>query len=760
MEVTEKYFGESEDPPDVTTPQEIEECPFLPYDGISSSTPPPGVLFFNVLGQKLMSKIVGDVLGARSEEEPAEALSNNPFGNVTFWLLLTIGNLLALAVPITILFIYLFSSKRSQYGSREQVLLLSLDTFHLVAALVLGICTVMLIWNNDNLASIGLQDHSLQERMEEHTRKFMCLVNKSFASAVSSHLPDSNSSRTILKQALMNTLIQKSDYKAYTRNVERKDKLLGLLARTKLGSANPDPDKLQEAEENITLTMSLELEDIFGDPVYIEGQSTKWRVDAVDKYKKAVAQMAYNLSNWLGKQQNLAANHTYRNAVVPQTFSSSAVLIAILIVCLCFSIILILVVRTFDLRDSISSKSSVSQDSLLKSIVLIRIPLVLAVLVALLGALMALLYTWGIYNGYRTMYLEKIMPEHPLPRGNLSFIASPGYHIDVNTFLRRCKDKHNFINAFDTGLLLNNFFMRSYADIDLDREDDDDLSDEILYLNIEKFNNGTDKVQEQVDEIAEAFLKAMGKDAPIFTKVVDDIRAIPAQMRITNETKTFEIYRYEVERRRQKNIITLNMLVKQALDEVKNKNHKCDDMPLLWTQWHTRFYHDINRYLQGQWLICALIGLFSLLIFAAKIQQYRILDAMEGLQSSPREEKPSTSATVDPSRNYDPKNAENQPKVQDDVPSNMASIQAPPNNPQMNWAHPGAKSMVGPLTDIEGEWIPKNDGSRGLKSYMNDLLKSMQDPLSQQNEPNEKGNKEKKEKEGKDKKDTPEGVSF
>uniref|UniRef100_A0A0N4WTC2 Transmembrane protein n=1 Tax=Haemonchus placei TaxID=6290 RepID=A0A0N4WTC2_HAEPC len=161
-------------------------------------------------------------------------------------LLLTIGNLLALAVPITILFIYLFSRKRSQYGSREQVLLLSLDSFHLVAALVLGICTVMLIWNNDNLASIGLQDYSLQERMEEHTRKFMCLVNKSFASAVSSHLPDSNLSRTILKKALMNTLIQNSDYNAYSRNVRRKDTLLGLVARTKLKTADPDPDELQE----------------------------------------------------------------------------------------------------------------------------------------------------------------------------------------------------------------------------------------------------------------------------------------------------------------------------------------------------------------------------------------------------------------------------------------------------------------------------------------------------------------------------------
>ncbi|VDO54314.1 unnamed protein product [Haemonchus placei] len=67
IEVTEDYLGESEDPPDVTMPQGIEECPLVPYDGISSSTPPPGVLFFNVLGQKLMSKIVGDVLGARSE---------------------------------------------------------------------------------------------------------------------------------------------------------------------------------------------------------------------------------------------------------------------------------------------------------------------------------------------------------------------------------------------------------------------------------------------------------------------------------------------------------------------------------------------------------------------------------------------------------------------------------------------------------------------------------------------------------------------
>ncbi|KAK5965964.1 hypothetical protein GCK32_019705 [Trichostrongylus colubriformis] len=50
--------------------------------------------------------------------------------------------------------------------------------------------------------------------------------------------------------------------------------------------------------------------------------------------------------------------------------------------------------------------------------------------------------------------------------------------------------------------------------------------------------------------------------------------------------------------------ITLRVIVKQAFDMVRTEEHRCDDLPMIWTNWQHMLYQEINAPLQGQWLIC------------------------------------------------------------------------------------------------------------------------------------------------------------
>ncbi|KAK5982456.1 hypothetical protein GCK32_019979, partial [Trichostrongylus colubriformis] len=68
--------------------------------------------------------------------------------------------------------------------------------------------------------------------------------------------------------------------------------------------------------------------------------------------------------------------------------------------------------------------------------------------------------------------------------------------------------------------------------------------------------------------------------------------------------------------------------------QVQSKNHKCYDIPSLWEQSQHLLYSNTSGPLQGQWLICALFALLTILVFFATARLSLVLGIIEQSSSS------------------------------------------------------------------------------------------------------------------------------
>ncbi|KAK6031877.1 hypothetical protein OSTOST_01962 [Ostertagia ostertagi] len=137
-------------------------------------------------------------------------------------------------------------------------------------------------------------------------------------------------------------------------------------------------------------------------------------------------------------------------------------------------------------------------------------------------------------------------------------------------------------------------------------------------------------------------------------------------------------------------------------------------------------YHDINGPLQGQWLICALIGLLSLLIFIGKILELRLLDAMETFPSTVHEHYSREGNAADPLLNYNPEYTNSLVRStlstvsMEQVKSTYGGEQQ-----QKDW-DPFAKSSAEPVGSKENR-RPKIQEKKVLQGFADELLQSVQE---------------------------------
>lgn len=132
------------------------------------------------------------------------------------------------------------------------------------------------------------------------------------------------------------------------------------------------------------------------------------------------------------------------------------------------------------------------------------------------------LYIWGVYSGYMVMHIHKTFDRTRIPQGNLSYGHS-GSSSDIDNFLTNCYKNENFLTAMNPQRFLNSYFM-AYFNITLDKEVLQQVTDEDLEANIEKYMNNVKILQEEwnaANEIFERNRKRLNDIAPLMHKMVN-----------------------------------------------------------------------------------------------------------------------------------------------------------------------------------------------------------------------------------------------
>lgn len=497
-----------------TTGVSSKVCP-IPKVHVSKTN----TAFFNVPGTKLMRWIVGDRCGKLAQvdnatnsidgnDSPAQA--PNPFQSGGFLTIFFLGIILTWAIVILTVVVLILRKKKKLYriGTHQQIVLATLDISLIVAAILLGIFSAILVYNNEKLHK-DVPKNGIAERVELHTYKTLCLIRTHY---VTPEEVDPSQLPHVLEKAFTASIQRKN------MNHEWRDYMKRLIDQRKEVPLTNDSDIIDEvrkyAEKELTP------EGILGGVYYVNENenSTEDTTEHFNAFENALNELFNILSLDLASDHRMQA-HPRRNAMELYLFSWIIVFatLFILLVCLFARVTLLFRIKKAWKSSTVASTTTTISPSKTSnasqapskrqqgnsSVLRERIAVICAITISLLGAVMISFYTWGAYEGYLITCYASITSATSYPRHKIQLAEGPEYTIKLNEFMEKCKKGNNFISAFGEQFFTDTQLMAAYG-VNL-TEPDDQVPEKLLLANVERYRSNMEALKTNVLEISKEF---------------------------------------------------------------------------------------------------------------------------------------------------------------------------------------------------------------------------------------------------------------
>ncbi|CAJ0597957.1 unnamed protein product [Cylicocyclus nassatus] len=231
---------------------------------------------------------------------------------------------------------------------------------------------------------------------------------------------------------------------------------------------------------------------------------------------------------------------------------------------------------------------------------------------------------WGMYNGYLLTFYGKSTPMkiQDFTAVNVSFVNAPRYDMSLSRFLWKCRKGSSLLDALGTWRFSEREFMR-IQQINLDRQMSVPKPNPEFFV---KYING---LINETKSSYEAYYSVFGKrstginfqnliGALQMVKQIDENDLNVIQRKIPSMKRNFSV----------------GSSIKEALDKAKSRRHKCDNILTMWKNMNEMLTDEVASSAQGQWMICALIGIDMLCAFVASMWIHMILCTIETTSQS------------------------------------------------------------------------------------------------------------------------------